>query len=292
MEGFLKGLSRIGAWLRIPSIKPTDVLEIILMAFIVYNVIKWVRSTRAWMPVKGLLILLFFWAVASILHMNVILWLFYNTIGVGITAVIIVFQPEIRRALEQLGKRSIASPLKIFSENKDKTEKFSDKTIEELIRGTFLMARHKTGALIVIEQEVSLKEYEETGIEVDGVITNQLLLNIFEHNTPLHDGAVIIRGNRITYATCYLPVSKNQTLSKELGTRHRAAVGISEVTDSLTIIVSEQTGRVSLAENGELTGNIDADTLRKKLCEIQKDTKPAAAKKGRASGKKKGGAES
>lgn len=280
MENLKEMLLWFVEWMQIPTIHPTDVLEILIIAFIVYHVIKWIRTTRAWMPVKGILILLVFWLLASILHMDVILWIFYSTIGVGITAIIIVFQPEIRRALEQLGQRSLTSPFRLFSEGKEKEERFSDKTIEELVKGTFLLARHKTGALIVIEQEVSLSEYEETGIELDAVITNQLLINIFEHNTPLHDGAVIVRGNRITYATCYLPVSKNMNLSKELGTRHRAAAGISEVTDSFTIIVSEQTGKVSLALGGNLIRNIDADYLRRKLQELQKDkAKPSASKK-------------
>lgn len=280
MESLKELFSKFVAWMRIPSIHVTDILEIIIIAFILYNVIKWVRTTRAWMPVKGLMILLGCWLLASVLEMDVILWIFYNTIGVGITAIIIVFQPEIRRALEQLGQQSITSPLRIFSEGKEKEERFSQRTVDELVKGVFLLARHKTGALIVLEQEVSLAEYEETGIAIDAVISNQLLINIFEHNTPLHDGAVLVRGNRIVSATCYLPVSKNMRLSKELGTRHRAGVGISEVTDSFTIIVSEQTGKVSIAKNGTLISNIDGDYLRMKLQEIQKDkTKSSTEKK-------------
>lgn len=280
MESLKELFAKVAAWMRIPTVTLIDLLEIVIIAFIVYHVIKWVRTTRAWMPVKGLMILLAFWLVASILKMEVILWILNNTIGVGITAIIIVFQPEIRRALEQLGQQSFPSTLRIFSENKEKEERFSERTIEELVKGVFQLARHKTGALIVIEQEVSLAEYEETGIAIDSLISNQLLINIFEHNTPLHDGAVLIRGNRIVAATCYLPVSKNMRLSKELGTRHRAGVGISEVTDSFTIIVSEQTGKVSLARNGTLIRNIDGDYLRMKLQEIQKDkTKSSTEKK-------------
>ncbi len=280
MDGMKEFFSKMMKWMQIPNITIIDVLEIVIIAFIVYHVVKWVRTTRAWMPVKGLMILLVFWLIASVLHMDVILWIFYNTIGVGITAIIIVFQPEIRRALEQLGQQSFTSSLRIFSENKEKDERFSEKTIEELVKGTFLLARHKTGALIVMEQEVSLDEYEETGIAIDAIVTNQLLINIFEHNTPLHDGAVLVRGNRIVAATCYLPVSKNMKLSKELGTRHRAGVGISEVTDSFTIIVSEQTGKVSIARNGALIRNVDADYLRMKLQEMQTDkTKVSTTKK-------------
>lgn len=288
MDGLKEFFSKVAKWMQIPNIDFIDVLEIIIIAFIVYSVVKWVRTTRAWMPVKGLMILLVFWLIASILQMDVILWIFYNTIGVGITAIIIVFQPEIRRALEQLGQQSFTSSFRLFSENKEKEERFSEKTIEELVKGTFLLARHKTGALIVLEQEVSLGEYEETGIAIDAIVTNQLLINIFEHNTPLHDGAVLVRGNRIVAATCYLPVSKNMNLSKELGTRHRAAVGISEVTDSFTIIVSEQTGKVSLARNGNLISNIDADYLRMKLQEIQKDKAKVSATKKKPLWKKGG----
>lgn len=288
MESLKELFSKFVISMQIPEIHLTDVLEIIIIAFIVYNVIKWVRTTRAWMPVKGLMLLLVLWLFASLLKMNVILWIFYNTIGVGITAIIIVFQPEIRRALEQLGQQSFASSLRIFSEGKEE-ERLSERAVEELVKGTFLLARHKTGALIVIEQEVSLSEYEETGIAIDAVISNQLLINIFEHNTPLHDGAVIIRGNRIVSATCYLPVSKNMRIGKELGTRHRAGVGISEVTDSFTIIVSEQTGKVSIARNGALVSNIDGDYLRMKLQEIQKDkAKSSTEKKWQL--RKKGGA--
>ena len=181
----------------------------------------------------------------------------------------IVFQPELRRALEQLGEQKLLSSIVSFDGLKDIQERFSDRTVEELIKGTMAMAKVKTGALIVIEKNTPLTEYERTGIQVDAIVTSQLLINIFEHNTPLHDGAVIIRGNRVTSATCYLPLSDNMELSKELGTRHRAGVGISEVTDSMTIIVSEETGKVSIAENGRLIRSVTEDELRKYLMVTQ-----------------------
>ena len=275
MEGLKEFFSRIGMWIRIPTMHLTDVLEIIIIAFIVYNLIKWVRSTRAWMPVKGLMLLLVFWFIASILEMDVILWIFYNTIGVGITAIIIVFHPEIRRALEQLGQQSITSPLRIFSEGKEKEERFSERTIEEIVKGVFLLARHKTGALIVIEQEVSLSEYEETGIAIDSLISNQLLINIFEHNTPLHDGAMIIRDGRVAAAGCVLPLSESSRLSLDLGTRHRAGVGMSEATDAVVVIVSEETGVISVAVGGILKRHLAPKTLerllRNELCHEQKE---------------------
>lgn len=258
--------------LRLPNIKikPTDVLEIIIIAVLVYHVIQWIKSTRAWVILKGLIVLLAFWLIASLLDLHAILWIFYKTIAVGITAVIIIFQPELRKALEQLGQKSLTSSLGLFNDTKEKEELFSNEMLEELVKGTFILARAKTGALMVIEQDVSLADYEKTGIAIDGLISSQLLINIFEHNTPLHDGAVLIRGNRIVSATCYLPLSANMRLSKDLGTRHRAGVGISEETDSFTIIVSEETGKVSIARKGSLICNVDADYLRTKLQEIQK----------------------
>ena len=192
-----------------------------------------------------------------------------KTLNVGIIAVIIVFQPELRRALEQIGRKNIFANFNIGDESRNVNEKFSDRTINELIKATYELAKTKTGALVVIEQEVSLSEYERTGIDIDSVISSQLLINIFEHNTPLHDGAVIIRHDRIVSATCYLPLSDNMELSKELGTRHRAGVGVSEVTDSLTIIVSEETGKVAVALEGKIYRNIDGEQLRKYLVTAQ-----------------------
>ena len=174
--------------------------------------------------------------------------------------------------MEQLGRKRIVLGLFSFGDNKDKGELFSAKTAEEIVEAVYAMAAVRTGALIVIEQDMMLEEYIRTGIEVDGIVTNQLLINIFEHNTPLHDGAVIVRENRVVAATCYLPLSDNINLSKELGTRHRAGVGISEVTDSFTIIVSEETGAVSIAVGGEILRNIDKESLRNKLEFLRKKT--------------------
>jgi len=275
MEYILEALRKVVSWLALPNMKPMDFVEILLIAVLVYYVIIWIQKTRAWVIVKGLVVLAVFWAVASVLKFDVILWLFANTIGVGITALIILFQPELRRVLEQLGQRNIMMMNFFLPESKDrKNERFSNEVLNELVRGTFELAKAKTGALIVIEQEVDLDEFIQTGIGVDGLVTSQLLINIFEHNTPLHDGAVIIKGNRVASATCYLPLSGNMRLSKELGTRHRAAVGISEVSDSFTIVVSEETGKVSIAKDGNLIYNVDGDFLRTKLQEIQKGKEP------------------
>lgn len=270
MDNILRKLEKIISWLSLPKMGVMDFIEILLITVLVYYVIKWIKTTKAWVIVKGLLVLLIFWAAATLLNFDVILWIFMNTIGVGITALIILFQPELRRVLEQLGQRSLL-PFDLFSDGKDKDNKrFSDETLEELIKGTFELAKTKTGALIVIERDVLLDQYVETGIEVDGVLTGALLINIFEKNTPLHDGAVIVHGDRVMSATSYLPLSQDMRLSKDLGTRHRAALGISEVSDSFTIIVSEETGKVSIALGGNLMYNVDGDFLRSKLLEIQK----------------------
>lgn len=282
-EDYLVGIS-------FPKINVTDILEILILAFLIYNIIIWVKNTRAWMLVKGIVVLLVFCLIASILKFNVILWIFSNTISVGIIAIIIVFQPELRKALEQLGQKNIVTTLFPFDDQKDKNERFSDKTVGEIVKATFELAQNKTGALMVIEQDIFLNEYERTGITIDSIISSQLLINIFEHNTPLHDGAVILRGNRIAAATCYLPLSDNMRLSKELGTRHRAGVGISENTDSITIIVSEETGKVSIASNGKLTRNVDGEYLKRKLIEAQNkssDNKKIKLWKGRLKNERK-----
>ena len=208
-----------------------------------------------------------FFLLAYLFQMNTILWLADKTINVGIIAVVIIFQPELRRALEQLGRNKVLGFL-VSDNGKMVENKFSDKTMNEIVKACFEMSKVKTGALIVIERKTPLAEFERTGIVVDGVVTSQLLLNIFEHNTPLHDGAVVVRGNRIVAATCYLPLSDNMTISKDLGTRHRAGVGVSEVSDSITIIVSEETGNVSVAFDGGLKRGMDPDTLREELKRI------------------------
>ncbi len=256
----------------IPKVYITDIFEIIILAFLIYHVVKWIKNTRAWTLVKGIVVIMLFWLVAVIFNLNVVKWLISNTIDVGIIAILIVFQPELRKVLEQLGQKNIVRSILIFDDVKEKNERFSDETINEIIRATFELARNKTGALIVIEEDISLQEFENTGITLDSAISSELLINIFERNTPLHDGAVIVRGNRIAAATCYLPLTDNKQLSKELGTRHRAGIGISEVSDCLTIIVSEQTGKVSIAREGKLIRNVDGDYLRAKMIEAQKKT--------------------
>lgn len=251
------------------QIRKTDVVEMIILAFLLYQVLVWIKRTRAWSLLKGFLVLLVFIFLAWAFQMNTILWLARNVFSLGITALVIVFQPELRRALEQLGQQNILSSVFSLDSSKEDSARFSDKTVNELIKAVYEMAKVKTGALIVIEKNTPLHEYERTGITLDSVLSSQLLINIFEHNTPLHDGAIIVRGDRVVSATCYLPLSDNMFLSKELGTRHRAAVGVSESSDSLTIVVSEETGKVSVASNGKLMRDLTEDELREQLIEAQ-----------------------
>ncbi len=268
MEAIKNFIKDYLVWISIPKISVTDIVEICILAYLIYHVVKWVKNTRAWALVKGLVVVMAFWLFAVILDLNVIIWIIKNTINVGIIAIVILFQPEFRKALEQLGQKNLMKSFISFDDSRD-NDKFSDHTLNEIVRATFELARTKTGALIVMEEETPLSDFESTGIFIDSLISSELLINIFEHNTPLHDGAVILRGNRITAATCYLPLSDNMQLSKDLGTRHRAGIGISEVTDSLTIIVSEETGKVSIAKGGKLIRNVDGDYLRAKLADIQ-----------------------
>ena len=241
---------------RMPEISWTDIVEIIILSFLMYNVLLWVKNSKAWSLLKGIVVIAVFWLIAAIFSMDTILWIAEKLVGIASTVIIVILQPELRKAMEELGRKNLIASILPFDQGKPDAGLFSDRTINEIARACVEMGKVKTGALIVIEKTQPLAEYERTGIDIDGVVTSQLLINIFEHNTPLHDGAVIIRGNRVTSATCYLPLSDNMLLSKELGTRHRAGVGISEVTDSMTVIVSEETGRISVAYEGNLERNL------------------------------------
>ena len=287
-----RGLEFIQTYLsRVSGVRWTDIVEIIIISFLIYSILVWIKNTRAWSLLKGILVIAVFILIAAYFEMNTILWIVQNVFGVAVTAIVVILQPELRKAVEELGRKNIISSIVPFELGKNLIEgRFSDKTINEIARACVEMGKVKTGALIVVEQNQSLAEYERTGIDVDGIVTSQLLINIFEHNTPLHDGAVIVRGNRITSATCYLPLSDNMGLSKELGTRHRAGVGISEATDSLTIIVSEETGKISVAYEGEIERNLSGDALKEKLRTIQNKLEVESRKrilwKGRSKGEK------
>lgn len=245
-----------------------DILEILIIAFLVYYILVWMKTTRAWQLLKGLIVICVFLLLARVFEMNTIMWMAQNLISFAVLMLIVVMQPELRQALEVLGKKKFLPSGVFMDSSKRDHDQFSERTINEIVKASVEMGKVKTGALIVIEMNESLKEFVRTGIDVDGLVTSQLLINIFEHNTPLHDGAVIIRGNRVAAATCYLPLSDNLALSKELGTRHRAGVGVSEVTDSLTVIVSEETGKISVAYDGQLERGLNGDELRDKLLQI------------------------
>ncbi|XCP84223.1 diadenylate cyclase CdaA [Roseburia hominis] len=252
-----------------PEVRIIDIIEIFIIAYLIYQVILWIKNTKAWMLLKGILVFGVFVLFAAIFKMNTILWVAENLLSVMATAVVVVFQPELRRALEKLGeKQFLASVTGLDKKGRDGA-RFSEETIDGIVQAAFAMGAVKTGALIVIEQAIKLTEYESTGIRLDCLVSRQVLINIFEHNTPLHDGAIIVRGDRIVSATCYLPLSDNMGISKDLGTRHRAAIGMSEVSDALIVAVSEETGYVSVALGGQLVRNVTPEYLRERIEAIQ-----------------------
>lgn len=252
-----------------PSLGISDILDILIVAYIIYKIIFWIKETRAWVLFKGILVIFALAAVAMLLKLNTILWILSNTISVGIIAVIVVFQPELRKVLEQLGKGKFFTAFARSSEETD--DKAAQRTVDEIVKAAEKMGSVKTGALILIEQKVPLGDFERTGIPVDAIVSSQLLINIFEHNTPLHDGAVIVRRNRVAAATCFLPLTDSNEVSMELGTRHRAAIGASEVSDAYVIVVSEETGAISLARGGVLYRDLSPEQLKNMISQPRKE---------------------
>ena len=264
-----------------------DVLEIIIIAVLVYYILAWMKTTRAWTLLKGIVVIGGFMLLAVFMEMKTILWISEKVLGFAVMALIIVLQPELRKALEELGNKNLFSDftgkLPFDTRKKAGDGMLSEKSINEIAKACVEMGRVRTGALIVIERAESLREYARTGIDIDALVTSQLLINIFEKNTPLHDGAVIITGNRVSSATCYLPLSDSLNLSKDLGTRHRAGVGISEATDSVTIIVSEETGKISLAYGGELITDLTQEKLKSLIRQLvmkESEEQPKEKQKG------------
>ncbi|WP_026263592.1 diadenylate cyclase CdaA [Paenibacillus sanguinis] len=237
-----------------------DVIDILIVTYIIYHLILLVRGTRAVQLLKGILVLVLIWALSTWFDLYTLKWLMNQMFTFGVLAVFIIFQPELRRALEQLGRG------KLFGRNTVDEEEFG-KEISEIIKAVNYLSRRKIGALIVFERDTGLNEYTESGIPMQSMISSQLLINIFIPNTPLHDGAVIVQGHKIAAAACYLPLSENPFISKELGTRHRAAIGISEVGDAISIVVSEETGQISLAIDGQVVRDIKEESLISKLYE-------------------------
>jgi diadenylate cyclase len=243
-----------------PSMGWMEMVDILIVAFIVYFVMKWIRHTRAWSLIKGIIFILAIAAAAYLFNLSTVLWVLQNAFAMGLIVVVVLFQPELRKALEQIGRNRIFSTI---YKHEGKTG-VSIHTVNEVIKAVIEMAAVKTGALIVIEREMVLDDHEHTGIMMDAMVSSQLLMNIFERNTPLHDGATIIRNNRVIAASCILPLTAEE-IGHDLGTRHRAAVGISEVSDALVVVVSEETGGISIVEAGNLTRNQNEQQLRKRL---------------------------
>ncbi|MGI5949908.1 diadenylate cyclase CdaA [Peptoniphilus sp.] len=241
-----------------------DVIDILIVAIFIYFILKLITNTRAEQVFKGILLVLIFIKISQVLQLYTINWIFSRFISDGIIAIIVLFQPELRRALQYLG---VTSSIKNnFSQNKE----YVPETVTEIITAVSSLSRQKIGALIVIERNVGLNEIVETGTRIDGVVSSGLLINIFIPNTPLHDGAVVIKGPKIKAAACFLPLSDDHKISRDLGTRHRAGIGITEKSDCLSIIVSEETGSISIADNGNISRYLDIETLKSILLEEYK----------------------
>jgi len=247
--------------LSINRINLVNIIDILIVAFFLYKIMLWIKETRAWSLFRGIVLVLSISSLSFLFGLTTIQWIVSNAVSTGILAMIIIFQPELRKALEELGKGKIYMP---FGGTSGSIERISEKTIDEVIKAVYAMAKVRTGTLIVMERDVKLGDLEQTGTIVDASVSASLLLNIFEDKTPLHDGAVIVRSNRIAAASCILPLTSSE-IGKEFGTRHRAAVGVSEVSDACAIIVSEETGRVSIAIGGKLLKDISPEDLRGRL---------------------------
>ncbi|MDY3052404.1 MAG: diadenylate cyclase CdaA [Ndongobacter sp.] len=256
--GFFQKLGRL-----LSTFRATDVIDIIVIAFIVYYIVLLVKETRAEQLIKGFFALLILAQMSDWLNLHTVNWLISNLLTVGLILVIVVFQPELRRAFERLGR----SQRKLTSLVRQRDEETKNRS-SELIQAMSSLARQKIGALVVLERTIGLNDIVETGTEINGLVSAELLINIFIPNTPLHDGAVIIREDQIRAAGCFLPLTENSTLSRELGTRHRAALGISERSDALVIVVSEETGTISVCQNGQISRRMDEKTLNEVLMEF------------------------
>lgn len=247
----------------IPHIGIVDIIDILVVAFLIYKLLTWIKDTRTWALLKGVVIVIVSAIAAYVFQLHTVWWIISNAITLGMIAVLVLFQPELRRALEQIGRGKFLGS--IMSNDESSAIGITDETIDAIVKACGQMSKVKTGALIVLERETKLGDVERTGIPIDAVASSQLLLNIFEKNTPLHDGAVIITNNRISAATCFLPLTDSLEISKELGTRHRAAIGVSEATDAMVVVVSEETGAISFVQNGKIRRGIEVDILRRIL---------------------------
>ena len=267
MDVIKEALDKI-PYLGFPNIGMRDIIDILVVAYLIYIVLAWIKDTRTWALFKGVMIVLVVASVAYLFQLHTLWWVVSNAITVGTFAILVVFQPELRRALEQIGRGKLFESL--ISTSDQAEDGLTNEAIEAIAKASVHMSKYKTGALIVLEQETRLGDVERTGIRIDALISSQLLINIFEKNTPLHDGAVIIKNNRVSAATCFLPLSDSMEISKDLGTRHRAAIGISETTDALVIVVSEENGIISCVRNGKIKRGLDAELIKKILLSTRK----------------------
>ncbi|WMM25659.1 diadenylate cyclase CdaA [Tissierella sp. MB52-C2] len=247
------------------NLRIADIIDIIVVAAVFYKLFKLIRETRAEQLTKGIFALFIFAEVSGLLKLYTINWILKSAMTVGVIAILIVFQPELRRGLEYIGRSRFFT--KSFLEIKGES---LSRTVDEIVEACASLSRQRIGALIVLERQTGLNEVVETGTKINGEVSSNLLINIFIPNTPLHDGAVIIKEDMVKAAACFLPLTENINLSKELGTRHRAALGISERSDSLSIIVSEETGAISIAENGTIARHLDSQTLKQILTDMYK----------------------
>ena len=244
----------------VSNIEFGDILEILIIAYLVYHIMLWIKTTRAWALLKGLIVIAVFGALAFVLNMQTILWLAENVLGYAVMALLIVLQPELRKALEELGKKNLMAAVLPFDSN-SKEAGISVKTIDEITRACVEMSKVKTGALIVIERQTRLGEQIDTGTILNCTPSPEVFGNIFFPNTPLHDGAMIIHGHKIQAAGCFLPLTQKTSYPKEYGTRHRAGIGITEVANVISLIVSEETGIISIVKQGNVTRYADSDML-------------------------------
>ena len=240
----------------------SDVLDMLIVAFVIYRVAIWIKSTKVASLFKGIFLILLIYGLSQFLELRTIIWLVDSLFSVALIAMVVIFQPELRKLLEEIGRGSFAPHMQLLDEDKDQLD-----STNELIQAVIEMAGKKTGALIVLENQSNLTDIEDTGTRIDARISKELLLNIFYHNAPMHDGAVLIRGKRVMAASCILPLTASE-IGKELGTRHRAAVGLSEQADAHVLVVSEETGRISIAHQGKLQRNLDQARLEKALMDV------------------------
>ena len=245
------------------SIKTTDIIDIVVVAYLLYRLLGFIKETRAQQLFRGVLLIVVFFLISEVFNLSLLNWLFTRLITVGLIAVVILFQPEIRRGLEQIGRRGVLS-----RQFRDMGKEEIYATVHRIVDAVDDFSSTHTGALMAIERETMLNDIAETGVIIDAEISVRLLGNLFYEGSPLHDGAVIIRGDRVYAASCVLPLTERQNIGKNLGTRHRAALGLSEVSDAFIIVVSEETGAISVAQNGEFRRFLDLKTLEKMLLDI------------------------